>query len=131
MNYLGIDYGKKRVGLAVADSNLKMAAPFDVIADQGDDFVIAEIQKVVKQEDIDEIIVGLPIALSGKITEQTKDILNFCEILKEKTKKPVHKEDERMTSRLADTLLKDIKDRKKQDAVAAMIILQSYVDKQS
>jgi putative Holliday junction resolvase len=127
MNILGIDYGERRIGLALADREMKIATPFGVLENKGFDFVVGEIKKICETEDVGEIVVGLPISLSGELGPQAKEVLEFTKFLKEKLRLPVQTEDERLTSIMVDKLAEEQKVER--DAVAAMLILQSCLDK--
>ncbi len=127
MILLGIDYGEKRIGLAVANCETKIATPYKVLENKGTEAVINEIKKVCKAEKIGRIIVGLPISLGGQLGPQAEKVLQFVRLLKEKLKIPVKTEDERLTSAMVDKLAKEQKVER--DAVAAMLILQSHLDK--
>lgn len=66
VKYLGIDWGEKRIGLSLGDSENKIAIPFKVVIE------IDEILSAVKEEDIDEIIIGEPLAMNGDLTNKDK-----------------------------------------------------------
>lgn len=127
MTLMGIDYGEKKIGLAVANEKAKIATPYKVLENKGFDFVVSEIKKICEVEDVGEIIVGLPISLSGEIGTQAKKVMEFVEFLKEKLPLSIKTEDERLTSAMVDKLAKEQKVER--DAVAAMLILQNYLDK--
>jgi len=119
---LSVDYGESWIGLAISDSENKIALPYKIITN--DNFV-KQLKDICEQEDIGKIVVGLPLALSGEETEQTKEVKNVVETLKREFTIPIEVEDERMTSKLASAVVKG----KKEDASAAAIILQSYLDR--
>ncbi len=127
MNILGIDYGEKRIGLALADFEIKIATPYKVLENKGVKFIVDELKKICAIEDVGEIVVGLPISLSGALGAEAKKVLKFVGFLKRKIKMPVKIEDERLTSKMISGLAKDQKVER--DAAAAMLILQSYLDK--
>lgn len=126
--YLGIDWGAKKIGLAVGDDHTNVAVPWLIVKD------LAEVLKLIKKETIDVVVVGEPKHLAGQ--SDSKDFTKFLEELKSKTKLPVELIDERLSTRLANSLGYDkqmtVRQNKKvkqgDDAVAAMIILQSYLD---
>ncbi|HAM88132.1 MAG: hypothetical protein US83_C0008G0060 [Candidatus Falkowbacteria bacterium GW2011_GWC2_38_22] len=122
IKYLSIDWGASRIGLATGDSENKIAIPFKVARD------IKEVLAVIKEEEIDEIIIGQPIKMSGEKNNLTAGFNLFLESLKKKTALPIILVDERLSSKGADALFGTKKTKAKQDAVAAMIILQSYFD---
>ena len=120
--YLGIDWGEVRIGLALGDDVMKMATPYDVVASLDD------VLEVIDKEEIDEIILGRPLRLGEGEERFHKDYLLFSEKLKESTQIKINSFDERMSSKAADALLGDKKTKAARDAIAAMIILQGYLD---
>jgi putative Holliday junction resolvase len=127
MNFLGIDYGEKRIGLAIAHREIKIASPYGVLENKSPNFVLKEIKKICKTENIGKIIVGLPISLSGKLGPKAKEVLRFVKFLKKNLKITVETEDERLTSVAVNKIVKGQK--LERDAVAAAIILQNFLDK--
>lgn len=120
--YLGIDYGEKRIGLALGDSESRIAIPFEVVAN------LDEVIKIIKQEEIDEIVIGLPLTMKSEAGIMSGVVDKFIAELITKTKLPIIEMDERLSSISADKLLGS-KDKSRRDAVAAMVILQTYLDK--
>lgn len=124
INYLGIDWGEKRIGLALANSENKVATPFKTIN------TISELLEIIETEEISEIIIGLPQKMAGAEANNPK-FLKFIEILSEKLetqKIKINFIDERLTSVQADTLMVKKIDQQR-DSLSAMIILQAYLDK--
>lgn len=113
---LGIDYGGKRVGLAIADRMDRLAVQHGVLENSDD--LLNELRRIVNVKDIEKIVVGLPLGLSGKETEQTHATRNFVATLSG-LGIPVDTMDERMTSVQGGS-----------DSGAAVLILQSYLDKE-
>ncbi|HPV70536.1 MAG TPA: Holliday junction resolvase RuvX [Candidatus Magasanikbacteria bacterium] len=124
---LGIDYGARRIGLALADEATVIPLPFKELKNQGIDLVILEIEKIIQQEKINLIVVGWPVGLGGQETEKTQETKKFIDILAKKVSIPVAKIDERLTSKLADTLSGKQGSR---DVGAAMIILEDFLQRQ-
>lgn len=120
---LGIDYGDKRIGLAIAESESQAIAPYKIILNNKDLFF--NLKKIFNDENIDIIIIGLPINLKSQITIQTQKVQRFINKLHQETKLPIFTEDERMTSKLYQK-----SGLKKVDALSAMSILDSYLAKQ-
>lgn len=123
MRYLGVDHGEKRVGIAISDDEGKIAFPCKTVVPKD---AVKKIKSVVKKEAIGKIIICLPLSLGNRETEQTKIVRRFAEKLHTSLTIPVEFENEIFTTRMA----KDAGTEKKNaDAVAAAIILQSYLDK--
>lgn len=124
MNYLGIDWGEKRIGLALGDSETKIASPFKVVAR------LEDVLNVIKDEDIDVVILGKPVRIMNyELGITNKDYNKFVLDLKNKSAAEVVLIDERLSSKAADALLGDKKTKASRDALAAMLILQSYLDR--
>lgn len=126
---IGIDYGAKRIGVAIGFLENNLSLPYTIIDNKGKDFVLGEIQKIIESEDISFIVMGMPHSLSsGEESAQYKEVKSFKEFLEKNIDIKIVEEDERYTSKMASDLLIDEKKRR-QDDVAASIILQSYFDK--
>lgn len=121
--YLGIDWGEVRFGLAMGDSDSHMAVPIETVGS------LADILKIIKNEGIDEVVIGEPVKMSGDKVSINKKYLDFIDKLKAEIKIPISKYDERLSSKAADALGGDKKNKAGRDSVAAMIILQSYFDR--
>ena len=126
MRYLGVDYGRARIGIAVSDPEGKIAFPRQVIAYRSMRQVIAAFKDSVAAEGIEEIVAGLPVGLDGQDTEETAAVRVFAEALAAALGLPVHLENEMFTTRMAEAAGGK---GKMSDASAAAIILQSYLDK--
>jgi putative Holliday junction resolvase len=122
MRYLGIDWGEKRIGLAIGDSENKTAVPFKVVGS------IEDIEHIVKEEEIKMIILGKPLKMKTIKTRLHNGFTTFFEILQKKISIPIETVDERLSSKAADVLPGSKTDKAPRDAVAAMLILQSYLD---
>ncbi|MFZ4648348.1 MAG: Holliday junction resolvase RuvX [Patescibacteria group bacterium] len=121
--YLGIDWGSKRLGLALADSETLMALPFQTAASLG------EVLILIDEEEINEVIIGRPEKLSGNLDEPlTAEYLSFLAALKKSLNIPIIEFDERLSSKAADALGGSKKMRAGRDEIAAAIILQNYLD---
>ncbi len=134
MRYLAIDYGMKRTGLAICDAAETIATPITVITGQGG--LIAKIIQVVEDEQIEAVIMGLPLNMDGTDSGQTKKVRQFAEQLTEKKNVTLHFQDERLTSFTAEQKLAGLgitrkKKKKHLDAIAAAEILQAYIDKKN
>lgn len=127
---LGVDFGTKRVGLAISDSLGLTARPLSVVARSS---VIEEVVNLVKEQDIGTIVVGLPTGLSGGEGMSAIEARKLADELGIATGVDVVLIDERFTSRIAEVALVEsgMKRRKRRetvDKVAAAIILQDYLD---
>lgn len=119
--YLGVDWGEKRIGLALADGETKMALPLGTASN------LKELLKVIKEENITSIIIGSPKKMSG----EKADNINFLQFLKDLKKQSgieVIEIDERLSSKAADALFGSKKDKAQRDEIAATLILQTYLD---
>ncbi len=126
MRYLGIDYGSKRIGVAISDTDNRIAFPHRVIFNHRDAYAIKKLISLCAKEKITAIVLGLPVGLDGKETEQTKCIRGFGAALKRSSAPRIIFENEMLTSRMA--VASGMADEHI-DASSAAIILQSYLDK--
>ena len=133
MRILGIDYGSKRIGLAVSDSTHTIAQSLRIInrTDLKDD--IKQIMDTIKQQQVESVVIGLPVRMNGSQGEKTKEVANFIDKMKKTIKIPVIQWDERFTTVISEKMLVDAdmsrkKRRKVIDKVAASVMLQSYLD---
>jgi putative Holliday junction resolvase len=131
MRYLAIDYGSKRVGLAICDGDETIASPLCVI--EGHKDLIGRIAEVVKQEGVGAVVVGLPLNMDDSVGPQAKLILRFAEQLEKQLDVPVHFQDERLSSfgaeeKLAGAEFAKKKRKKHLDAVAAAEILEAFLE---
>jgi putative Holliday junction resolvase len=122
MNILAVDYGTKNIGLAWAQMGLGVVLPYGVIKDKNLD----ELVKLIKKENIDKVIVGLPLGLKEKENANTEKIKKFASDLKNLINIPIEFEDERFSSQAADRMSGGGASR---DEKSAMVILQSYLEK--
>jgi len=121
--YLGVDWGEARIGLALADGETKIATPFKTAAS------VEDVARVVEEEEIDVVVVGRPSQISNFQFPISKQFKNFLNELKSKINIPVELIDERLSSKAADALPGGKKTKAGRDEIAAMIILQTYLDK--
>lgn len=131
MRILGIDYGRKRVGLALSDPLGYSAQPFGYLPK--DKKIFDQIRNVIKEKTVSEIVVGHPRSLSGHEGEMAKEVEAFAKELEEKVGKPVHLWDERFTTSEAENLLvsADVRRSKRKevrDTIAASLILQGFME---
>jgi len=127
---LAIDYGDKRVGLAAADTETRVALPLAILDNEGIKNLIEEILEICQKEAISRIVVGLPMGLAGNPTEQTKKTKKFIATLKQKTALPAEEQSEIFTSRQARKMFEKAGVKKRRvDASAAVLILNDYLEK--
>ena len=136
---MGLDVGERRIGVAVSDVTGTLARPLAVLRPSGLDVdaldvVAGEIARLAEEEDgVGAIVVGLPRRLDGTPTDMTPRVEQFARQLGTRTSLPVSLQDERLSSREAESRLavrdKDWRSRKARlDAAAAAVILQDYLD---
>lgn len=136
---LGIDYGARRIGLALSDATATLASPWRLLQRPPSEaetlrVMIAEITTLTQQDDgLEAVVVGWPRRLNGSPTDQTPIVEAFANALKAKVDVPVILQDERLSSHEAESRLalreSDWRKRKKMlDAAAAAVILQDYLD---
>ena len=123
MKYLGVDYGSKRVGLAVSDESLSFALPLSVLENSGN--LINDIALICQEKNIGEIVVGESQDFSMKDNDIMKEINSFVLELKKKLNLPVHLQPEFMTSVEAERIQGK---NDMLDASSASLILKSYLD---
>ncbi len=134
MRYLAIDYGDKRTGLAICDSAETIASPLAVIEGQKD--LTKKIAEVVRTENIEAIVLGLPLNMDDSRGFQAKKVLQFAEQLKNHLNIPIHFQDERLSSFAAEQSLASAeftrkKKKKRLDAVAAAQILEAFLEQKN
>ena len=131
--YLAIDHGSKRIGLALSDPMKIIAKPYRTITYKNLKTLFNLLIEIIKEEDVECIILGIPIGMKGQETSQTKDVLEFNEKLKLKIQIPIILQDERLSSLSAEKSLIQQKvktghNKSQIDKTAAAIFLQQYLD---
>lgn len=127
-NFLCLDVGKVRIGLAMANSISKLPSPVTTL--HNDEDFLAKLNQVIEENEITDLVVGLPVSLEGKETEQTRWLRDFYNTLKHSIKIPIHLENEALSSVRAENELKYIgRTYKKEDvdALAACFILEDFI----
>jgi len=128
---LGIDYGDKRIGLALSDPAQSLARRFLTLANEGIDNAVGKIGEIIQTENIVKVVVGLPVGFSGE-SDQTRKVEDFIALLEDAVNIPVDTMNEALTSKMALENLRSagVKDIKAVlDQEAARIILQDYLDR--
>lgn len=129
---LGLDIGKKRIGIALSDIMGLIAHPVETISREPESVAIEKIKKLCKDNDVKIIVAGLPKNMNNTLGEQAQDCIQFANNFSSEYK--IVFEDERLTSRQAEYILaqtgrKYTKDKKLVDLKSACIILQQYLDR--
>jgi putative holliday junction resolvase len=137
MRILGLDIGDRRIGLALSDPGEILASPLTILERESDAVDISQIVEIIKREGVGKVIAGLPRAMNGTVGAQAEKVLAFAEKLAKEITITLEFRDERLTTLYAGRLQRESltkkKDRHKQkktrdDAIAAAIILQGYLD---
>jgi putative Holliday junction resolvase len=130
---LGIDFGDKRIGLALSDPSRMFAAPLKVV--EGEAALREELERLFSEEEVHGIVLGLPLNMDGTVGPKARQVLLFKERLEKEWGKPVETWDERLTTVQAEGALREsgMSARKRAgrvDKIAAQILLQCYLDRQ-
>ena len=124
---LALDVGDRRVGVALADSQIKIAVPYGYL--ERSDKIIQQITELMLDHDIDTLVIGYPRNQSGEATKQTESVEQFAEELAEiEIDADLVFQDESLSSVEAERRLGRVKDKGEIDAEAASIILQDYLE---
>jgi putative holliday junction resolvase len=134
---LGIDYGERRVGLAVSDPTATLAQPLPtLLRRRGKRPPVAPVLALIREWEVEAVVLGLPLDLAGSENDWTREVRGFGDQLARRGELPVHYQDERLTSVQAERsvrglgLKKAAREQKGRfDAAAAMLILQAYLDR--
>ncbi len=135
MRTLGIDWGVKRLGLALSDLTGAVASPLKTITRKGNRADIREITELTGQHEVERIVVGIPLNMDGRAGESAGRVTKFSKMLEEAVDVPVILVDERYSSQAAERAMLEAdlsrkKRREKRDGVAAAWFLQAYLDSQ-
>ena len=133
MKLLGIDYGQKRIGLAVARGG--MAFPFKTLLKDSRDKLFSDLLGIIESEGVEGIVLGLPLDMEGAQTLTTRQVLNFRDSLARRTELPIHMVNEALTSfdardRLREAGVPARKQKEMLDQMAAVCILEIYLGNQ-
>ena len=135
MAILGIDYGLKKIGLSKSDQQGVFAMPFQIIRQTSKSEFLTKLKDIIIKEEITEIVVGVPISLGlnedNKINNQLQSVNDFVSWLKSNFSLPIWEQDERLTSKQAKNLISGSPQKGEDDSVAAMLMLQSFLDKRN
>lgn len=130
---LALDVGERRIGVALSDAHGILASPLTTLKAEPRARLFRQIADLVQQHAVDELVVGLPLTMSGEIGPQAQVVQDFVAELEQALGQSVKLFDERLTSVVAEQMLRDlgIKPEKRKariDEIAASIILQDYLD---
>ncbi len=134
---LAVDYGERRVGLALSDPTATIATPLTtILRRRGKRPPVAAILEIVQSSEVAEIVLGLPLTLQGDDSDWTREVRAFGETLAQRSGLTVHLLDERMTSVRAERTIRSMGLKKSEreqkeriDAAAAILILQAHLDR--
>ena len=133
MTYLGLDLGTKTLG--ISKSSGIIASPYKTLRHNEDyNYLLNELEKIVQEEHIDKIVLGLPKNMNNTMSEMAEVVLNFKSEIEKRFKVEVILEDERLTSKISNDVLTNYdisrqKRKKRVDGVASVVILQSYLNR--
>ncbi len=149
---LALDYGRTKIGLALADSEARLAEPFDIMERINRNEDMRRLRELVRDKNVKQIIVGLPLRLDGTRGDMADEVTGFAERVRKQVGVPVELVDERLTSWEAERILEEELGRRIKppatqhghkktlrpgdgkysvDAVAAMVILREYLTRES
>ncbi|MEI8122517.1 MAG: Holliday junction resolvase RuvX [bacterium] len=130
---LGIDYGTRRVGVAISDPTAMLSTPLSVEAVRSMEEAVAVVTRIARDREVVKIVVGMPINMDGTMGAMALESGKFVELLKAASGLPVDITDERLSTSLVERMLvsADVsRSRRKEvrDKLAAQVILQGYLD---
>jgi len=152
MRVLALDIGERRIGLAISDPDGRVAVPLETVERRGEDADLRALAELVEREGVQVVVVGLPLSLDGSVGRQAELTQEFACRLAEAVSRPLEMWDERLSSVAAERSLRPpgasqgreqrrprVGDRRRpprrrqgaQDALAAVLVLQSYLDSRS
>ncbi len=123
MKILGIDYGEKRIGLAISDESFTLARELTILSPKE---FWGQIHQLVQENQVSTIVIGWPLNMDGEMTQKTEEVERFKIKVESETGLPVEVIDERLSSQMAEHISGGKKDL---DSLAAQILLQNYLDK--
>lgn len=132
---LGVDFGEKRIGLAVSDSQQSRAQPLKTLLRRSLEIDWKEIEKILQEYEIDQIVVGIPYNMDGTSGAAAQKVLKWVGTIQKNTAIPIVTWDERLTTEEAQAILIQTELPRKQrkeklDPMSAAVILQDYLNSQ-
>ncbi|MBI4186718.1 MAG: Holliday junction resolvase RuvX [Chloroflexi bacterium] len=133
MRCLGLDVGDRRIGVAMSDPEGILASPFSIIDRTDEAADVEAISSIVRQREVGKVIVGLPRSMDGSLGHQAEKVQAFVRKLAERINVPLEFRDERLTTVSARRMMRESgarrdKEKARDDAAAAAVILQGYLD---
>jgi len=133
MRCLGLDIGDRWIGVALSDPGGILASPLTIIERTEDSQAIKAISDIINKEQVEQVVVGLPLSLDGTLSGQAEKVKEFTDKLAENIKIPMEYRDERLTTVIAQRLKRASGGKKgrgktRYDSQAAAVILQSYLE---
>ena len=134
MRILGLDVGSRRIGVAISDPDGIMAMPLKVIGGTSRDDAAEQIREMLREYDVGRIIVGMPRSLDGTMGKQAAEVEDFVSFLSQRTSVAIDTWDERLSTVTASRMAAEAgrgrgRSRKEVDDLAAVVILQGYLDR--
>jgi putative Holliday junction resolvase len=131
---LGIDYGTRRIGISLSDPLQVIAQPFNTFPNNS--LAVSRICEIVEKEAIEVVVIGMPLNLKGERAQKAQEVERFIELLKGEMSAEIVSWDERFTTTIAHQTMRNMgtkrmerrSNRGRIDAMAAAILLQSYLD---
>jgi putative Holliday junction resolvase len=130
---LGIDYGRRRIGVAISDPDGVVAVPVRIVEVRSDKGAAAEVRQICEETGVGKVVLGLPVNMDGTEGPAATGVRAFAERLEKALGLPVELWDERLSTRMAERALQEaeVPGRKRKtfrDKLAAQLILQGYLD---
>jgi putative Holliday junction resolvase len=134
MLVMGLDVGDRRIGVALSDPEGMLAWQLTTIFSKGEEADLEAILSLARQNEVERIVVGLPLSMDGSIGQQAEKVLAFSRLLAQHAHIPVDHWDERLSTVAANRAmieagLKRAKRKARRDSLAAAIMLQAYLDR--
>jgi len=133
MRIIGLDLGQRRIGVAAADERTRVAIPVTTVVVT--ESVVEAAGAIAREQAADELVIGLPLSMSGAMGPQAQLVMQIAEELRERLAIPVHLWDERLSSVQAGRSEHGLRGKKStrtavagRDAAAAAIVLQAFID---
>lgn len=136
MRILGLDIGSKRIGVALSDELGYTAQGVETVTYSDPESAADRIQEIVESRNVTEIVIGIPYNMNGTEGPQVRNVRDFIERLRKRIHVPIHEWDERLTTFAAERVLLEAdvsraKRKKVVDKLAAVLILQGFLDSQT